>query len=294
MGIDAALLMRGSLQLLQATSKTLSAACMGLRRGVRDAVCGVIDPRAFTTTRWGLRMEGLSNQVCVPSPPSMMTTTANLDSGAYAYLMLCAGLGPGGLCSPGLSHSSTIQQAVAGHGWAIQAINSFPGYTLQLLQRSFAGNQSESGSHGLSTTINIDRRIANESKMSIEQRRSAHEFSQTAKPTSSSVRCKPKTDWRGWKPSEAQEKLLKGLLRHYHIKPNGTYTSVVSTVQNYILEHAEDLHLAVYKTDPIVKKIIDKLLADEHLDGRKISLPTIMPSMTVETAVEMQRPAVKS
>ncbi|KAJ6613838.1 hypothetical protein B0H10DRAFT_200928 [Mycena sp. CBHHK59/15] len=172
---------------------------------------------------------------------------------------------------------------------AIQAINLFPGYTLQPLQRSFAGNQSESGSRRLSTTVNIDR-IANESKMSIEQRRSAHEFSQMnssdrqthlflrAVQTENrlegiianqvsmqmTLTCLLSLSSQGWKPSEAQEKLLKGLLRHYHIKPNGTYTSVVSTVQNYILEHAEDLHLAVYKTDPIVKKITDKLLADAY------------------------------
>ncbi|KAJ6628072.1 hypothetical protein B0H10DRAFT_2209748 [Mycena sp. CBHHK59/15] len=67
----------------------------------------------------------------------------------------------------------------------------------------------------------------------------------------------------GWLPRRRQH-LTTPRPRHYHIKPNGTYMSVVSTVQNYILEHGEDLHLAVYKTDLIVKKITDKLLADAY------------------------------
>ncbi|KAJ6548041.1 hypothetical protein B0H10DRAFT_2243280 [Mycena sp. CBHHK59/15] len=79
---------------------------------------------------------------------------------------------------------------------------------------------------------------------------------------------------QGWKPSNAQDKLLKGLLRHYHIEPNGTYMAVVSTVQNYILDHAEDLHLVVYKTDPIVKKVIDNSFHKQVFTGitKKVAL----------------------
>ncbi|KAJ6537583.1 hypothetical protein B0H10DRAFT_2232577 [Mycena sp. CBHHK59/15] len=196
---------------------------------------------------------------------------------------------------------------------AIQAINSFPSHASQPLQRSFAGNQCETGSHAghLSTTVNIDR-IANESKMSTEQRRSVHEFAQMSSSDrhthlflrvvqtenrletiianqvsmQTTLACLLSLASQGWKPSDAQDKLLKGLLRHYHIKPNGTYTAVVSTVQNYILDHAEDLHLVVYKTDPIVKKVIDKCLADYYNNLKSSFRKLVFTGVTKKVALK--------
>ncbi|KAJ6628645.1 hypothetical protein B0H10DRAFT_2209539 [Mycena sp. CBHHK59/15] len=91
---------------------------------------------------------------------------------------------------------------------------------------------------------------------------------------------------QGWKPSNAQDKLLKGLLHHYHIEPNGTYMAVVPTVQNYILDHAEDLHLVVYKTDPIVKKVIDKCLSDYYNNLKSSFHKQVFTGITKKVALK--------
>ncbi|KAJ6621543.1 transcription factor Opi1-domain-containing protein [Mycena sp. CBHHK59/15] len=106
------------------TSKTLSAACVGLRQAFRGAVCGATEPCIFhrrllaVQRDWHpkvgvllppgadwLRRHQIHPRplptVCAPSfPPPMTTMTADLDSDTYVRLMSCAGLGPGGLRFP--------------------------------------------------------------------------------------------------------------------------------------------------------------------------------------------------
>ncbi|KAJ7664972.1 hypothetical protein B0H17DRAFT_1143451 [Mycena rosella] len=60
-----------------------------------------------------------------------------------------------------------------------------------------------------------------------------------------------------WTLTDNQEKLLKGLLRHYLIMPLGSYSTLAGHVQAYILKHLATLHLDLYKTDPTVKETVN-------------------------------------
>ncbi|KAJ6615978.1 hypothetical protein B0H10DRAFT_1949457 [Mycena sp. CBHHK59/15] len=175
---------------------------------------------------------------------------------------------------------------------AIQAINSFLGYTLQLLQCSFAGNQSESGSRRLLTTVNIDR-IANESKMSIEQRRSAHEFSlpnEFFRPPNPLVPLcganrKPTGGYHCQSSLNANDTGMSPFALQPGLETFGG-TRIVSTVQICIPKHGEDLHLAVYKTDLIVKKITDKLLADAYNNLKSAFRKLVFDAVTKKMIVD--------
>ncbi|KAJ7469074.1 hypothetical protein FB451DRAFT_1177070 [Mycena latifolia] len=54
------------------------------------------------------------------------------------------------------------------------------------------------------------------------------------------------------------------LLRHYIIRPITSYTNLVAIVETYIHDHATQLHLELYKQDPIVRSVVHELLSAEN------------------------------
>ncbi|KAF8841433.1 hypothetical protein BDN67DRAFT_521455 [Paxillus ammoniavirescens] len=68
---------------------------------------------------------------------------------------------------------------------------------------------------------------------------------------------------RNWNLSDAQEVLLRRLIKHYLIKPNPSYSTVSKRVGNYVYNHAATLRLLLYTTDPTVRHTINDFLSKQ-------------------------------
>ncbi|KAJ7349770.1 hypothetical protein DFH08DRAFT_863083 [Mycena albidolilacea] len=91
---------------------------------------------------------------------------------------------------------------------------------------------------------------------------------------------------QNWKPSPEQVKLLKSLLRHYIIRPITSYNNLVPLVETYILDHAAQLRLGLYKDDPTVKTVVNALLVKENGNTRSAIRKLVWMSLTERSALE--------
>ncbi|KAJ7829162.1 hypothetical protein B0H14DRAFT_2594207 [Mycena olivaceomarginata] len=90
---------------------------------------------------------------------------------------------------------------------------------------------------------------------------------------------------QNWKPSPEQ-KLLKSLLCHYIIWPITSYNNLVPLVETYILDHAAQLHLRLYKDDPTVKTVVNALLLKENGNTRSAICKLVWMSLTEQSVLE--------
>ncbi|KAJ7340739.1 hypothetical protein DFH08DRAFT_1012878 [Mycena albidolilacea] len=91
---------------------------------------------------------------------------------------------------------------------------------------------------------------------------------------------------QNWKPSPEQVKLLKSLLRHYIIRPVISYNNLVPLVETYILDHAAQLRLGLYKDDPTVKTVVNALLVKENGNTRSAIRKLVWTSLTERSSLE--------
>jgi len=68
---------------------------------------------------------------------------------------------------------------------------------------------------------------------------------------------------KSWKPSKAQEKLFKQLLRHYIIQPVSSYKQIPELAKDYIVKNATTLKLQIYGKNTLVTNTINKILTKE-------------------------------
>ncbi|KAJ7786953.1 hypothetical protein B0H14DRAFT_3582483 [Mycena olivaceomarginata] len=91
---------------------------------------------------------------------------------------------------------------------------------------------------------------------------------------------------QNWKPSLEQVKLLKSLLRHYIIWPVASYNNLVPLVETYILDHAAQLRLGLYKDDLTVKTVVNALLVKENRNTRSAIRKLVWTSLTERSSLE--------
>ncbi|KAJ7875508.1 hypothetical protein B0H14DRAFT_3547904 [Mycena olivaceomarginata] len=116
---------------------------------------------------------------------------------------------------------------------------------------------------------------------------------------------------QNWKPSPEQVKLLKSLLHHYIIRPVTSYNNLVPLVETYILNHAAQLRLGLYKDvleqshitfllisrvtvhqadfqqdDPTVKTVVNALLVKENRNTRSAIRKLVWTSLTERSSLD--------
>ncbi|KAJ7110947.1 hypothetical protein C8R44DRAFT_742721 [Mycena epipterygia] len=162
----------------------------------------------------------------------------------------------------------------------------------------------------LTSVVNIDK-MANDARLDTMQRRAVHSFAkldtddrmttlfvhtlQNEAKLNTLLTALTDTDKtlstlrtfmnETWNMTDNQEKLLKGLLRHYLIMPLSSYQNIAGHVQSYILKHLASLHLDLYKTDPTVKETVNGFLSAQINNIKSSFRKIVFASVTKKTGL---------
>ncbi|EPQ55713.1 hypothetical protein GLOTRDRAFT_93285 [Gloeophyllum trabeum ATCC 11539] len=85
---------------------------------------------------------------------------------------------------------------------------------------------------------------------------------------------------QGWQPADDHEAILKGLLRHYIIQPQYSYSVVPKQVGRYIFDHADKVRLRLYVTDATIRTRVDQWVNDKYNEVKSGLRKAVWTSIT--------------
>ncbi|EPQ56931.1 hypothetical protein GLOTRDRAFT_127317 [Gloeophyllum trabeum ATCC 11539] len=85
---------------------------------------------------------------------------------------------------------------------------------------------------------------------------------------------------QGWQPADDHEAILKGLLRHYIIQPQYSYSVIPKQVGRYIFDHADKVRLRLYVTDATIRTQVDQWVNNKYNEVKSGLRKAVWTSIT--------------
>ncbi|KZT20334.1 hypothetical protein NEOLEDRAFT_1182643 [Neolentinus lepideus HHB14362 ss-1] len=89
-----------------------------------------------------------------------------------------------------------------------------------------------------------------------------------------------------WRPTEAQEKLLRNLIKHFFVQPQYSYLTVTGLVEDYIQAYAITIRLGLYQKDATMRNVVTTFIHKAYHDIKSNLRKAVFTSITKRTPLD--------